>query len=116
MSEFPSSLFAVSTVSTKSVLISQSVDVPENVSLTLKGRTVIVKRPRGTLWTDFNHISVELSLFGQEKKRLCVDKRDTPGTISSHGQGCWPGLPSQEEVCVCPLPRQRYCPGEWVSC
>ena len=70
----------------------------QTVDITLKGHTVIVKGPRGTLRRDFNHINVELSLLGK-KKRLRVDKwwgnrkeLATVRTICSHAQNTIKGV------------------------
>ena len=76
----------------------QTVDSPENVKVTLKGHTVILKGPRGTQQRDFNHIKAELSLLGK-KKKLWVDKWWGNGkelatfhTICSHVQNMFKGV------------------------
>uniref|UniRef100_G1PXW5 Large ribosomal subunit protein uL6 n=1 Tax=Myotis lucifugus TaxID=59463 RepID=G1PXW5_MYOLU len=83
----------------KTALSSWTVHIPENMDITLKGRTVTVKGPRGTLRGDFNHLNVELSLLGKKKKRFRVDKcwgnrkeLATVHTIWSHAQNMIKGV------------------------
>lgn len=54
----------------ETVLNDQTVDIPENADVTLEGRTVTAKGPRGTPRRDFSHIHEEASLVGKKKKRL----------------------------------------------
>ncbi|KAE8629397.1 hypothetical protein XENTR_v10000477 [Xenopus tropicalis] len=83
----------------KTILSNQIVDIPENVDISLKGRTVTVKGPRGVLRKNFNHINVELCLLGKKKRRLRVDKwwgnrkeLATVRTICSHVQNMVKGV------------------------
>ncbi|XP_041124317.1 60S ribosomal protein L9-like [Polyodon spathula] len=83
----------------KTILSNQTVNIPDNVEVSQKGCTVVVKGPRGALFREFNHINLELSLLGNKQKRLRVDKwwgnrkeLATVRTICSHVQNMIKGV------------------------
>ncbi|KAM3928031.1 LOW QUALITY PROTEIN: large ribosomal subunit protein uL6-like [Leptodactylus fuscus] len=81
----------------KTILSNQTVDIPDKVEISLRGRTVTVKGPRGSLRKNFNHINLELCLLGRKKRKLRVDKGNrkelaTVRTICSHVQNMIKGV------------------------
>ncbi|KAK2865651.1 hypothetical protein Q7C36_001707 [Tachysurus vachellii] len=83
----------------KTILSTQTVDIPDSVDVTLKGRTISVKGPRGVLRREFSHINLELRLLGKKQKKLRVDKwwgnrkeLATVRTICSHVQNMIKGV------------------------
>ncbi|OBS68260.1 hypothetical protein A6R68_03200, partial [Neotoma lepida] len=53
----------------KTIFSLQTINTTENV------HSKVMRRAPGTLWRDFSHINVELSLLAKTKKRPQVDKR-----------------------------------------
>ena len=66
----------------------KSVEIPENVEVTLEGKAVTVKGEKGTLTRDFSHAPVSVRLEGREVKVWAnwPRKREEAlvGTICSH--------------------------------
>jgi len=54
----------------KTILSSRFVQIPENVEIGIKARTVTVKGPRGTLTRNFKHLNVELKRVSKKKIRV----------------------------------------------
>jgi large subunit ribosomal protein L9e len=56
----------------KAIQTSQTVVIPEGVTVDLDGRKVKVTGPRGTLEKNFNHVSVEITRQGKNKLNVAV--------------------------------------------
>ncbi|EPY79719.1 60S ribosomal protein L9-like protein [Camelus ferus] len=67
----------------KAILNHQTVRIPEYVDITLKGCTVIVNSPRGTLQRDFSSISVDPS-FLEHDKGLTLGDPYKMKSVSAH--------------------------------
>lgn len=63
-------LFVASVVRMKTILSNQTY-ITEVVDIALQECTVSVRDLRRTLWKDFSHISVEVSLSLERKKQRC---------------------------------------------
>ncbi|CAN6440712.1 unnamed protein product [Victoria cruziana] len=56
----------------KTILASQTMDIPDEVTVTVKAKFVKVDGPRGTLTRDFKHLSLDYQLM-EEGRKLKVD-------------------------------------------
>lgn len=56
----------------KPICTSQSISIPDNVTLELKGRKVTVTGPRGTLSEDYKHVAVEITRPSKGKLSVSV--------------------------------------------
>lgn len=54
----------------KTILASQTVKIPKEVSIKVKSRVVTVRGPRGSLKRDFRHVQVDMELIGKDKLRV----------------------------------------------
>ena len=50
----------------------QTVNIPDNVTITTEGRNVTVTGPRGTLSENYSHVAVEISRVGKNKLKVGV--------------------------------------------
>ena len=80
----------------RAIEVSKTIQVPDNVELTLEGKKVTVKGAKGTLTRDFSYASVSIEL---DKKSLRIwaewpSKKETAmvGTICSHIQNMMMGV------------------------
>lgn len=56
----------------KPINTSQTLSIPENVTVALKGRQVTVTGPRGTLVEDYAHVAVEITRVSKNKLKVAV--------------------------------------------
>jgi large subunit ribosomal protein L6 len=75
---------------------SETIQIPDGVQLTIEGRKVIVKGPKGTLTRDFSHEAVSLEM-NDKTVRIWVQwprKKESAlvGTIRSHIQNMITGV------------------------
>ncbi|KAK9068359.1 hypothetical protein SSX86_012471 [Deinandra increscens subsp. villosa] len=60
----------------KTILSSETMDIPEGVEITVKAKIIVVKGPRGTLTRNFKHLNLDFLLITDEetgKQKLKVD-------------------------------------------
>lgn len=80
----------------RAIEVSENIPIPEDVEVSLKGREVTVKGPKGTLIRDFSHAPLSIGLE-DNTLRIWADwprKREAElvGTVSSHIQNMITGV------------------------
>lgn len=105
-------LFAPSTSGMKTTLSYQNVSRPENVNITRKGHSHC-EGPQGRPRRDFDQLLESWVSLARERRGSGWGGRN----LQSHSepeQGCYPGLPVQNDIWECSLPHQCPHSGEWV--
>lgn len=62
----------------KTILKSESIDVPEGVTISIKCRKVVVKGARGTLNNDLSHLPIDITV-SEDGKKVTVERWFTSG-------------------------------------
>jgi large subunit ribosomal protein L6 len=80
----------------RAIEVSRIIQIPEDVEVTLEGRRVTVKGPKGTLSRDFHHASVSIEVDGKTMRIWAEWPRKKEaslvGTIHSHIQNMIKGV------------------------
>merc|ERR1711909_251435 len=99
----------------KQILVSQTVKVPEGVTLKVNARTVTCVGPRGKLIRSFKHLALDMQMikkdelqvnkwFGKKKEIAAV--RTVCSHVSNMIRGVTKGIRIQNAHCICPFPHQ----------
>ena len=54
----------------KTILKSETVTIPDGVTVTVKARKIVVKGPRGTLEKDLTHLPIDIQMEGEKTIRI----------------------------------------------
>ena len=69
-------------------IVENTIEIPENIQLTLEGRKITVKGPKGKITKDFTHTKLNIIREGSNLKLSIENPRRTEaalvGTISAH--------------------------------
>jgi large subunit ribosomal protein L6 len=80
----------------RAIEVSRTIQVPEDVDVTLEGRKVTVKGPKGTLTRDFHHAPVSMEMNGKTMRIWAEWPRKKEaslvGTVHSHVQNMIGGV------------------------
>merc|ERR1712179_106156 len=88
----------------KQILVSQTVKVPEGVTLKVNARTVTCVGPRGKLIRSFKHLALDMQMIWKEEGDCCCQNCVLPRF--QHDPWCHQGIRIQNAHCICPFPHQ----------
>merc|ERR1712137_29286 len=83
----------------KTLLKSNTLTVPDGITVEIKSREIIVKGPRGTLKKSLKHMPIDITFVDETKKTIQIDRWFTSGkanasirTCSSHIENMFTGV------------------------